>query len=146
MRSHERRHVTMSRIIQVRRGIALLFVCTFVGIASCDTVDELLEAKNPANINEDQLDDETLVNVLVNSVVGSLSREYDNDIIWVGSLPTDDQVSGVNWPSTQELGRRILPYDAGDANGMFRALSRMRFMADSVGSRLTTLLPKVDAD
>lgn len=117
-----------------------------IGIASCDTVDDLLEAENPANINEDQLDDETLITVLVASVQGALASEYDNDIIWIGTLPTDDQVSGVNWPGTQELGRRILPYDAGDANGMFRAHSRNRFMADSIASRLTTLLPRVGAD
>jgi hypothetical protein len=129
----------------LRRGAALLLAASVV-LVSCDKVDELLEAQNPANINEDQLDDQTLIGTLVASVQGALAAEYDNDIIWVGSLPTDDQVSGVNWPQTQELGRRILPYDATDANGMFRALSRNRFMADSVAGRLTTLLPRVNAD
>ena len=135
----------MSRFTPFRRAFAFALALG-IGLSACDQVDELLEANNPANINEDQLDDETLINVLTNSVVGRLAAEYDSDIIWVGSLPTDDQVSGINWPATQELGRRILPYDATDANGMFRALSRNRFMADSVGSRLTTLLPRVGAD
>jgi hypothetical protein len=135
----------MFRLPSFRRGAALLFAAGLL-IASCDQVDELLEAENPANINEDQLDDETLISVLVASAVGALAREYDEDIIWVGTLPTDDQVSGVNWPQTQELGRRILTYDAADAQGMFRALQRARFMNDSVASRLTTLLPKVGAD
>ncbi len=135
----------MFRFPAFRRGTALL-LAGILTIVSCDQVDELLEAENPANINEDQLDDETLTNVLVASAVGALAGEYDNDIIWVGTLPTDDQVSGVNWPQTQELGRRILTYDAADAQGMFRALSRARFMSDSVASRLTTLLPKIGAD
>jgi hypothetical protein len=135
----------MFRLNAFRRGAALLLVGTLT-VAACDKVDELLEAENPANINEDQLDDETLVGVLVASVQGALAAEYDNNIIWVGSLPTDDQVSGVNWPQTQELGRRILTYDATDANGMFRAHSRNRFMADSVAARLTTLLPRINAD
>ena len=135
----------MFRLPSLRRGAAVLFAAGLL-IASCNQVDELLEAENPANINEDQLDDETLIGVLVASAVGSLADEYDSNIIWVGSLPTDDQVSGINWPQTQELGRRILTYDAADAQGMFRALSRTRFMTDSVASRLTTLLPKVGAD
>ena len=135
----------MFRLPSLRRGAALLFAAGLL-IASCDQVDELLEAENPANINEDQLDDETLIEVLVASAVGSLADEYDSNIIWVGSLPTDDQVSGINWPQTQELGRRILTYDAADAQGMFRALQRTRFMTDSVASRLTTLLPRVGAD
>lgn len=135
----------MFRINAFRSAVALLLAGS-VAFVSCDKVDELLEAQNPANINEDQLDDETLIGTLVASVQGRLAAEYDNDIIWVGSLPTDDQVSGVNWPQTQELGRRILTYDATDANGMFRALSRNRFMADSVGGRLANLLPRVGAD
>jgi hypothetical protein len=135
----------MFRLTSFRRGAALLLAGGLL-IASCDRVDELLEAQNPANINEDQLDDETLINVLVNSAIGALASEYDNDVIWVGTLPTDDQVSGVNWPATQELGRRILPYDAADAQGMFRALQRARFMTDSVAGRLNNLLPRVNAD
>src|SRR5262245_27937707 len=144
-RARERRPASMFRTKAFRAGAALLLAGS-IAFVSCDKVDELLEAENPANINEDQLDDATLIGVLVASVQGALAAEYDNDIIWVGSLPTDDQVSGVNWPQTQELGRRILTYDATDANGMFRALSRNRFMADSVGGRLINLLPKVNAD
>jgi hypothetical protein len=129
----------------IRAGAALLLAGSLV-LVSCEQVDELLEAENPANINEDQLDDESLINTLVASVQGALAGEYDNDFIWVGSLPTDDQVSGVNWPTSQELGRRILSYELDVANSMFRSHSRVRFMADSVASRLTTLLPKVNAD
>src|SRR5688500_13709920 len=135
----------MIRLTALWRSGALLLAGGLL-IASCEQVDELLEAENPANINEDQLDDETLISVLVNSARGALAGEYDNDIIWVGSLPTDDQVSGVNWPQTQELGRRILTYDAADAQGMFRALARARFMTDSVAGRLTRLLSRVGAD
>lgn len=127
-----------------RRVAAVAFAAAL--IYGCDTVDELLEANNPAQIREDQLNDETLANVLVNSVIGALTSAYDGTIIWIGSLPTDEQVSGINWPETKDLGRRVLPYDADDAENMFDALSEFRFMADSVTSRLRTLLENPNSD
>jgi hypothetical protein len=129
-----------------RRGGAIVAAGAVFTLAACDTVDDLLEAKNPAAIGEDQLDDATLADVLTNSVVGQLAREYGEPILWTGSLPTDEQVSGINWPTTQDLGVRKLPYDVGPANDMFRALSRVRFMADSIATRLDNLLPNPDTD
>lgn len=122
-----------------RTGSILVAALAFAG-AGCSTVDELLEAQNPANVTEDQLDDATLVKVLVNSVGGALESMYDDPVIWIGSMITDEQVSGINWEGTARVSQRILPYDAGDANGMFRALSRYRFLADSVSGRLRTLI------
>lgn len=132
------------RINPFRRVAAIAFVAA--ALTGCDTVDELLEANNPAEIREDQLDDETLANVMVNSVIGALTSNYDETIIWIGSLPTDEQVSGINWPETKDLGRRVLPYDAADAENMFDALSQFRFMSDSITARLRNLLENPNSD
>lgn len=136
----------MRRIDLLRLGGAVLAAGAVLAVASCDAIDSLLEANNPEEILEEELDDETLVNVLVNSVMGTLADAYADPIIWDGSKLTDEHVSGINWPETKDLGRRVLPYDVGPAETMFDALSRMRFMADSVASRLDKLLPDANSD
>lgn len=115
-------------------------------LGGCDLVDSLLEANNPSAMLEDQLDDVRLVDALTNSVVGRMASEYGDPIIWTGSMLTDEHVTGINWPSTKDLGKRVLPYDVGPANDMFRALSRVRFLADSISGRLDKLLPNAASD
>lgn len=127
----------------IGRAAVLMVV---VGFASCDRVDELLKADNPSEINEEQLDDATLANVLANSVIGALTPQYDDVLIWRGSMITDEQVSGINWEGTARVSQRVLPYDGGDANTMFRYLSHFRFMGDSVSGRLRKLIPNADKD
>jgi hypothetical protein len=117
-----------------------------LSLVSCDKVDELLKADNPGEIREDQLNDAALANVLANSVIGALSPQYDDVLIWRGSMITDEQVSGINWEATARVSQRVLPYDIGDANTMFRFLSHFRFMGDSVSGRLRTLIPNADRD
>jgi hypothetical protein len=136
----------MSRFQTFRRGSLIVAAGAALTLGACEKVDELLEANNPAAIHEDQLDDPTLVNVLVNSVVGQLAAEYGEPIIWTSSMLTDEQVTGINWPATRDIGKRYLPYDVGPANEMFQALSRIRFMADSVSTRLDNLLPNASSD
>jgi len=128
------------------RALTTAVVGTVLTLMGCDAADRLLEADNPAKIREDQLDDATLADVMVNSVVGQLANEYSDPIIWTGSMITDEHMSGINWPETKDLSRRILPYDVGPANTMFRSLSRMRFMADSISTRLDQLLPSPESD
>ncbi|MHB1169435.1 MAG: hypothetical protein ACYC28_09165 [Longimicrobiales bacterium] len=136
----------MFGIRELRRGRLALAALAGFGLAACSQVDELMDAKNPGAIQEDQLDDETLVDVLTNSVIGRFAMEYGEPVIWLSSHITDEQVSGINWPTTQELGARKLSFDAGPANDMFRALSRQRFMADSVATRLSNLLENPQND
>ncbi len=136
----------MFQLRAIRRGRLILAAGVAIAVSACSQVDELMEVNNPDAIPEDALDDATLVDVLTNSVIGRFAAEYDDPIIWAGSHPTDDQVSGINWPTTQELGARRLAYDAGPANDMFRALSRARFMADSVTTRLDNLLENPQSD
>src|SRR5688572_2563768 len=133
-------HTNMTRLQVFSRGAAVLAVGLMVGAVSCSSVDELLEAENPGAIDESQLDDAALIPVLTNSVVGALQAMYDDPLIWVGSMITDEQVSGINWEQTARVSQRILAYNIGDANSMFGTLSRYRFLADSITSRFRTLL------
>jgi hypothetical protein len=129
----------MTRLKEFRRGGLILGASASLALASCDTVDRLLEANNPAAIREDQLNSESLVTVLVNSVIGGLTTWYDDPFIWQGSMFTDEQITGINWEGTARLNLRVVRFD-GEGNGMFAAASRFRFIADSVSGRLRTLL------
>jgi hypothetical protein len=121
-------------------GVALVALT----LGACDTLDSLIKANNPAAIAETELDDATLANVLVNSVIGSLAAMYDDTFIWRGSMITDEQVSGINWEATARLNERKVRYDQETA--MFPAISRYRFMGDSISARLRTLLPNPASD
>lgn len=115
-----------------------------VPLSSCDALDDLIQAQNPAAIAENELDDPALAAVLVNSVVGSLSAMYDDWFIWRGSMLTDEQVSGINWEATARVNERKLRFDQETAP--FGNLSRYRFMGDSVSARFRTLLENPQAD
>jgi len=128
-----------------RRGAAIVLAAAFLGTA-CDTVDRLLEARNPGAISEDQVNDAALVDILVNSVIGQLTAFYDDPFIWRGSMFTDEQITGINWEQTARLNLRVIRFDEGDADGMFSAASSYRFIADSVSGRLRNLLPSINAD
>jgi hypothetical protein len=59
---------------------------------------------------------------------------------------TDEQVTGINWEQTARLNLRVIRFDEGDADGMFSAASRYRFIADSVSGRLRQLLESPQND
>jgi len=133
-----------NRWMQFRRSAVLLTVG--LSLAACGTVDRLLEATNPASVREDQLDDASLTTVLVNSVIGALGAWYADPFIWRGSMFTDEQITGINWEQTARLNLRVVRFDEGDADGMFSAASRYRFIADSVTGRLRNLLETPNSD
>jgi hypothetical protein len=132
-----------SRNARLRSGV-LFVALAAMPLSACDALDDLMRAQNPAAIAENELDDATLANVLVNSVVGALTAMYDDPFIWRGSMLTDEQVSGINWEATARLNERKVRYDQETA--MFPAVSRYRFMADSVAGRLRNLLPNANSD
>ena len=128
----------MTRFSKTLRLLAALAV---VGpVAGCDTLDELLIAKNPERISEDALNDALLVDVLTNSVIGEFSAMYDSPFIWQGSMFTDEQITGINWEQTARVSQRLVRYDEGPSDGMFSALSAARVMADSAAGRFRTLI------
>ena len=128
-----------------RLGLALV-VTVGLAVGACSTVDQLLEANNPDAIQEDQLTDAALVDVMVNSVVGALGAFYDEDFIWIGSMFTDEQITGVNWENTARLSQRIVQYNEGDAAGVFGSTSRYRYLADSIAGRFRNLLENPQSD
>jgi hypothetical protein len=131
-----------ARINAWRRCVVLATVATSVGLTSCDGIDRLLEAKNPAALDEDAIDDAGLITVLVNSVTGALTGVYQGTFVSTGTLFTDETVYGINDESSARLNLRVVRYDQN--TGTFGSLSHLRFMADSVAGRLRTLLPKLN--
>lgn len=115
-------------------------------IASC-SIDKVLDVNNPAELNEELLDNASLVNVLVNGVIGDFNVAYTNPFIWPGGLFTDLQITGINWEQTARLNERVVRFDEGDADAIFSGLSRARQQADSISGRLRLLIenPSTDA-
>jgi hypothetical protein len=145
MRTHTKEMHGMRETSRTRvRGGVLLAAMAVLPLAACDTLDDLIRAENPAAIAETELDEPTLANVLVNSVVGSLAAMYDDPFIWRGSMLTDEQVTGINWEATARVNERRLRYD--QETTMFPAISRYRFMGDSISARLRNLLPNAASD
>jgi hypothetical protein len=126
-----------------RAGVAVVALA-WLPLVSCDALDDVIRAENPAAIAEGELDDPALVNVLVNSVVGSLAAMYDDPFIWRGSMLTDEQVSGINWEATARVNERKLRFDQETA--MFPNISRYRFLGDSIAGRLRDILPTPNSD
>lgn len=120
----------------IRKGVGLLTLG--VGLAflgGCDAVDNLLVVANPDELQEGAVNDAALVPVLVSSVEGAMVDVLDYYQIWIGSMFTDQQITGVNWEQTARLSQRIVQYDEGDADGMFSNIHDLRAMADSVVGR-----------
>ena len=126
----------MIDINNIRKGVGLLTLG--VGLAflgGCDAVDKLLVVSNPSQLQESAANDPSLIPVLANSVEGAMVDALDYYQIWLGSMFTDEQITGVNWEQTARLSERIVVYTEGDADGMFSNLHDLRAMADSVVGR-----------
>lgn len=120
----------------IRKGVGLLTLG--VGLAflgGCDAVDKLLVVANPDELQEGAVNETALIPVLVNSVEGAMVDVLDYYQIWIGSMFTDQQITGVNWEQTARLSQRIVQYNEGDADGMFSNIHDLRAMADSVVGR-----------
>ena len=125
----------MIGIKKIRRGVGLLALGVGLTLGGCTAVDNLLVVSNPSQLQEGAANDPALIPVLVNSVEGAMVDVLDYYQIWIGSMFTDQQITGVNWEATARLSQRIVRYDEGDADGMFSNLHDLRAMADSVVGR-----------
>ena len=119
----------------MRAALALSALGAVGAVTACDTVDRVLDVENPATIDESALQDERLIEILSNSVVGAFQAAYDDPFIWRGSMFTDMQLTGINWEGTARLNQRIVNFQEGDPDNMFLAISRARNLADSVAGR-----------
>ena len=121
---------------RIRRGIGVLALGVGLTVlGGCDAVDKLLVVSNPSQLQEGAANDPALIPILVNSVEGGMVDLYDYYMVWIGSMFTDEQITGVNWEQTARLSQRILHFDEGDADGMFSNIHDLRAMADSVVGR-----------
>ena len=125
-----------------RRLALIVFGGALLSLSACSTVDEILEAENPARIDEDQLNDETLATVLANSTIGALNGSFSGHIT-SAALFTDEVLYGINDEQSARRNLRIIKYDEG---GPFAGYSRVRFMGDSIAGRLRSLLPNAASD
>lgn len=131
----------------MRRGATLLLGALLIGPATgCDSIDTLLQVDNPEALRETELNNPALIPVMVNSVIGQFAEAYDNPFLWVGTLPTDETVTGINWEDYARINQRIIQYNEGPADAMFSGLSAARVMADTVSSSLRKLLPNPSSD
>lgn len=133
----------MNTIFSLRKAAWTVLVGAVVaGAAACSTFDEILDVQNPGELDESLLQDETLVKVLVNGVIGDFAAMYAERFLWRGSMITDDQVSGINWEETARLSQRLVRYDEAPADIIFSQISRARMQGDSVSQRLKNGLSK----
>jgi len=126
----------MIGIKKIRRGVGVLALgagLAFLG--GCDAVDKLLVVSNPSQLQESSVNDAALIPILVNSIEGAMVDLYDYNIVWLGSMFTDEQMTGVNWEQTARLNERIVKFDEGDADAQFSQIHDLRAMADSVAGR-----------
>lgn len=134
----QRNHLRLATVVGLAGVLASL--------AGCGAVDNVLTVENPSQIPITQLNQETLIPILVNGAIGDFTHMYDDPFIWRGSMLTDEQVTGINWEQTARLNLRIVRYEEGDADLMFGSISRALRQADDATTRLRTLLDNPDSD
>ncbi len=127
-----------------RRARVILVAGLCLTGLGCSSIDEILEANNPAQIREDQLDDATLITVMVNSVTGAITGLYSGHITRAAMF-TDEMLYGINDEQSARLNLRIVRTDEG-GGGAFTGVSTARFLADSITGRLRKLLPTPNSD
>lgn len=136
----------ITRQFQVSRAARAAVAGILLAAGACSNIDSLLEVQNPDELDEELLQDQALVDVLVNSVTGDFDEAFDDPFIWRGSMFTDESLTGINWEQTARLSQRIVEFDEGDADLMFSEISEAVQQADSISSRLQTLLSNPGSD
>ena len=127
----------MTRTFTSRLARVAVAGLVVAGVTACSTFDNILEVKNPEELNEELLDgNEALLDVLVNSVTGEFDDAFDDPFVWRGSMLTDETLTGINWEETARINQRQVRFDEDEADEMFYQISRARQIADSVAGRM----------
>lgn len=108
------------------------------GTTACDN---LLEVENPAAIDDADLNDFSLATTLANSALGRAQRNFD-DLAWFSAVFTDEAVNGHNFIQWKEIDLRQMRDDNDLDHWTF--IHDWRYLADTVASRLKTILPTAD--
>ncbi|HET7275355.1 MAG TPA: hypothetical protein VFI91_09335, partial [Longimicrobiaceae bacterium] len=124
----------------IRAGAVSLALGSTLALGACDAIDDMLVVDNPETIQPGELNDERLIDVLANSPPGELQDMYDEQIVWLGSMLTDEVVQGINWEQTARTSQRIIRYNEGDADDMYETIHQLRMISDTVAARLRELV------
>jgi hypothetical protein len=128
-------------------GRLLAFLALLGAFTLTQGCSQLLDVDNPDEIlADDLLNDPGLVEQLAVSAVGEFQNSYDDPIIWVGSMITDEQITGINWENTARISQRILEDSGTGQGGMFGNISRMIVMADTAVALLSTVVDNPGSD
>jgi len=103
-----------------------------------------LDVNNPQLIPEGNLNDPQLVNVLTNTSIAALQTSF-SEFVWYSAIITDEALNATNDYRSGELSQRIVELAQGNA-GPYNQLARYRATADSVSSRIKTLVPNPSTD
>ena len=123
----------------IRRLLSVSVIALAVaGFTACDS---MLEVENEAAIDDVDLNDPSLATTLANSALGRAQRYYD-DLSWFSAVFTDEAVNGHNFIQWKEIDLRQMR-DDNDLDH-FELIHEWRYLADTVATRLETLLPTAD--
>lgn len=126
----------LSRVARLALMGTLAFAAT-----GCSAVDDLMEVRNPERLRDQDLANEKLVTVLVNSAQGDFQAAYDDPFIWVGEMLTDEMITGVNWEDYKRANNRQILYFEGPADRMFSQVQEARYTAELAYAKLTNMDP-----
>jgi len=119
----------------------MVAVAVALGAGACQNA---LDVNNPQLIPEGDLNDPQLVNVLMNTSIAALQTSY-SEFVWYSAIITDEALNATNDYRSGELSQRIVELAQGNA-GPYNQLARYRATADSVASRIKTLVANPTTD
>lgn len=130
-----------------RRGLMVALLGAVVLSGGCDAVNRLMEVKNPERLREQDLADEKLVDVLVNSAQGDFQAAYAGTFVWIGEMLTDETITGINWEDYKRANIRQVLYYEGPADAMFTDIQGARYTSELSYAKLQEMDPsKVTGD
>ncbi len=125
---------------RTRRARALLLAAVAAGATALAGCDDFLKVTNPGAIEEPNLNDPQYIALMVNGVLGEFQPTYSNVALYSGVF-TDELSNHHVFFENRPIDMR----DVSEAGGLlssqvYNPIHRTRFLADSVASRLKTLL------
>jgi hypothetical protein len=143
METRDQERNAMSGFMKTGSRVAKLMLVAALGatLGSCNSVDRLMEVKNPERLREQDLTNENLVTVLVNSAQGDFQAGYAGTYVWIGEMLTDEMITGVNWEDYKRANNRQVIYYEGPADGIFSYLEGARYTAELSYKNLSEMDP-----
>ncbi len=116
------------------RGLTALGLVGALGACS-----DFLTVQNPGAINEENLNDTTVLNELATSGISDFNRMYAGNA-YAGAILSDEAVTGHNFTEWQEFDLRIVRQSNSVLPDIYVPLQRTRFSTEDMAARLKALL------